>query len=220
MPVFRKLRWKIAQQAEIRWWKNYLKDKDTEAYLEWKKQYWQNILDELKDVVSIQPNHTILDAGCGPAGIFLNLQHCKTIAVDPLLDAYETHLHQFKKQAYPTVRFITSQMEDIDLSEKMDIIFCMNAINHVRNLPMSYDKLISLLKPNGILVISIDAHNHNFFKRLFRLLPGDILHPHQYDLGEYEKFLTDRKLKMLKTVCSKKEFFFNHYIQVAAAPEA
>lgn len=218
--MLKKLQWKIAQQAEILWWKNYLKDKNTREYLEWKKKYWQNILDELKEVVTIQPAYNILDAGCGPAGIFLNLQHCKTFAIDPLLDAYETHLNQFKKNSYSGVQFMTSQIEEITLSEKMDIIFCMNAINHVHNLPMSYDKLVSLLKPNGILVISIDAHNHGFFKRLFRSLPGDILHPHQYDLEEYEKFLTDRKLKMLKTFCSKKEFFFNHYIQVAIAPEA
>lgn len=218
--MLRKLRWKIAQQAEIRWWKNYLKDKDTAQYLEWKKQYWQAILDELKDVISIHHSQNILDAGCGPAGVFLNLQHCRTIAVDPLLDEYENNLSQFKKHQYPSVSFITSQMENIDLTEKMDVIFCMNAINHVHNLPLSYDRLVSLLKPKGVLIISIDGHNHSFFKRLFRLLPGDILHPHQYDLSEYETFLKQRKLKILKTVCSKKEFFFNHYIQVAVAPEA
>jgi 2-polyprenyl-6-hydroxyphenyl methylase/3-demethylubiquinone-9 3-methyltransferase len=213
--VLKKLQWKIAQKAEIRWWKNYLKDKDTVDYLEKKRKYWQHILYQIEDVVSIQPNHLIMDAGCGPAGIFISLSDNKIIAIDPLLDAYEDHLIQFKKTKYPNVKFITSPIEDIDLLEQVDIIFCMNAINHVRNLENSYQKLVSLLKPGGVIVISIDAHNYTNYKKLFRLLPGDILHPHQYDLAEYQSFLTNKSLKIVKTICYKKAYFFNHYIQVA-----
>jgi 2-polyprenyl-6-hydroxyphenyl methylase/3-demethylubiquinone-9 3-methyltransferase len=72
-----------------------------------------------------------------------------------------------------------------------------------------------MLKPNGQLVITIDAHNHSFFKNLFRAIPGDVLHPHQYDLNEYNQFLTSRNLKIVKTEKLKSEFFFNHYLQVA-----
>jgi 2-polyprenyl-6-hydroxyphenyl methylase/3-demethylubiquinone-9 3-methyltransferase len=216
--MLRKLKWKIAQMAEIKWWKNYLKDKDKQQYLEWKKNYWQNILEKLNDVIEINSSQRILDAGCGPAGIFIKLQHCKTIAIDPLLDEYERDLDHFKKKAYPSIQFITSPLEQIHLSEKMDLIFCMNAINHVEDLNICYDKLVSLLKPGGKLIISIDCHNHGFLKKIFRLIPGDILHPYQFDLLEYEKFLTDRKLDIIKNICIKKEFFFSHYIQIAVAP--
>ena len=73
-------RWKIAQAAEIRWWQNYLKNKSTTEYADWKTQYWENLLEEtgltfLNESDKENPNKVenlrILDAGCGPAGIFM-----------------------------------------------------------------------------------------------------------------------------------------------------
>ena len=90
----------------------------------------------------------------------------------------------------------------------------MNAINHVADINFSYDLLASMVKPGGKIVVTIDAHNHKFFKHLFRLVPGDILHPHQYDLKEYETFLTTRNFKIKQSEKLKDEFFFDHYMQV------
>jgi 2-polyprenyl-6-hydroxyphenyl methylase/3-demethylubiquinone-9 3-methyltransferase len=81
-------------------------------------------------------------------------------------------------------------------------------------LGASFDKIVDLTKANGRLVVSIDAHNYGFFKHLFRTLPGDILHPHQYDLAEYEAMLTRRGCHIARTVLMKKEFFFNYYVLV------
>ena len=51
------------------------------------------------------------------------------------------------------------------------------------------EKLVKLTKSGGKLIVSIDAHNYQLFKHVFRLITGDILHPHQYDLKEYKKML-------------------------------
>jgi 2-polyprenyl-6-hydroxyphenyl methylase/3-demethylubiquinone-9 3-methyltransferase len=75
--------------------------------------------------------------------------------------------------------------------------------------------LIELAKPNAFVIVTIDAHNYSFFKKIFRLLPGDILHPHQYDLNEYEKFLTSRNCDLIKSIHLKQEFFFDHYMLIA-----
>jgi hypothetical protein len=64
-------------------------------------------------------------------------------------------------------------------------------------------------------VVSIDAHNHGFFKYLFRILPGDILHPCQYDLKDYTRFLEENGLTVIKTEKLKSAFFFDYYVQVA-----
>jgi 2-polyprenyl-6-hydroxyphenyl methylase/3-demethylubiquinone-9 3-methyltransferase len=87
----------------------------------------------------------------------------------------------------------------------------MNAINHVADIGTAYDRLIAATKEGGSVVISIDAHNHTFLKHLFRIIPGDILHPHQYDLQEYNEFMTSWGCSIRKTVLIKKEFFFSHY---------
>lgn len=208
------LKWNIAQKAELKWWENYLKGKDVEQYHTWKKAYWQKLLDTIKESCPVNPGMDVLDAGCGPAGVFMNLAECKVDAVDPLVDEYEKNLSHFKRSNYPFTTFYSLPIEQYKTDKKYDIIFCMNAINHVADINFSYDLLASMVKPGGKIVVTIDAHNHAFFKHLFRLVPGDILHPHQYDLKEYENFLTNRNFKILQSEKLKDEFFFDHYMQV------
>lgn len=208
------IKWKIAQAVELQWWKNYLKDKDTIEYLNWKKNYWNDLLGKISDVVKLKDGDAVLDAGCGPAGVFIVLEKYKVDAVDPLVDEYEKNLKHFKKVNYPFAHFHSLPFEDFETEKKYDAVFCMNAINHVSDLEKSFDKLISPIKKDGLLIITIDAHNFSLFKHIFRLLPGDILHPHQYDIKEYEQFLIDRGCEIVKRVKLKKEFFFDHYLIV------
>ncbi len=208
------IRWQIAQWFELRWWKNYLHGKDKQQYLAWKKSYWQNVLAQVSDVVSIQPQHTIADLGCGPAGVFISLPDNIVTAVDPLLNEYRETLTFFDTNDYPNTSFINSSLEEY-AAEKHDVVFCMNCINHVHDIEKAFDVVVGAMQNDGTLLLSIDAHNYGFFKHLFRLIPGDILHPHQYDLEEYEHFLTKRGLSIIKTKLLKKEFTFSHYLLVA-----
>lgn len=205
-------RWKVAQAAEIRWWQNYLKGKSETEYLTWKQKYWKNFLEQIQ----VQPNEGehVLDMGCGPAGVFIGLPSQKVVAVDPLLSQYAEKIPHFDAAKYPWTSFHSQPFETFESSEKFDTIFCLNAVNHVSDLALCFDKLVELTKPKGTLVVSIDAHNHSFFKHLFRLLPGDILHPHQFDLAEYEKMLTDRNCEILRSELIKSEFFFDYYALV------
>lgn len=209
------LKWGVAQRAELRWWQNYLKGKEPESYLAWKKTYWKNILDAIAPVCTLRDGMHILDAGCGPAGIFIYAENCNVDAVDPLLDQYEKELPHFDKNLYTNVHFFCMPLESFHSDTPYDIVFCMNAINHVSDIAASYDILCRAVKPGGFLVISIDAHNFHFFRFIFRMIPGDILHPHQYDLREYENFLTQRSMQLKQTVHVKHGFFFDHYVQVA-----
>ncbi|KRP06244.1 MAG: hypothetical protein ABR94_01730 [Sphingobacteriales bacterium BACL12 MAG-120802-bin5] len=209
------LKWNIAQKAELRWWQAYLRKKDVADYRTWKLNYWQGVLQKIAPDCPILPGMEILDAGCGPAGMFMALPDCAVDAMDPLLDDYAAALPHFNKADYPNVRFFHSPLETFTPDKTYDIVFCMNAINHVSDIGLSYDKLTSWVKPGGKLVVSIDAHNHAFFRHLFRMIPGDILHPHQYNLKEYELFLTDRGMDIISSLRLKKEFFFDHYVQIA-----
>lgn len=206
-------RWKIAQWFELQWWKNYLRDKKKEDYLLWKRNYWKDILSKIS--LDVESSKTIGDLGCGPAGVFIALAENNITAVDPLINDYENSISFFNKSDYPNTTFIQSKLEDFSVAEKLDFVFCMNAINHVHDIEKGFDMLVSCCKEEGTIVTSIDAHNFSFFKYLFRILPGDILHPHQYDLNEYKTFLENRKAKILKTELLKAEFLFNHYLIVA-----
>ena len=209
-------RWKIAQAAEIRWWQNYLKNKPTTEYADWKTHYWENLLLEtgLERLNTEGVATRILDAGCGPAGIFMIFKNQQVDALDPLLDDYEQKLPHFKKSLYPNVNFYSQPLETFDKTNEYDAVFCLNAINHVADLDKCFDILVNSVKTGGHLVVSIDAHNFSFLKTIFQILPGDILHPHQYDLKEYSDMLTSRGCLLEKTILKKKEFIFNYYILV------
>jgi len=209
-------RWKIAQYFELRWWQSYLRGKDKVTYLTWKKNYWQTLLNKIAANVKIDSSKSIIDLGCGPAGIFIALPENKITAVDPLLNGYESGTNFFKRSDYPKVNFVTSTIEDFESRGlKYDLVFCMNAINHVHDIEKGFGKLKTVCAENGSIIISIDAHNFSFFKYLFRSIPGDILHPHQYDLNEYQNFLQKDGWKTSGALLLKHEFLFDHYVLVA-----
>ncbi|WP_460693469.1 class I SAM-dependent methyltransferase [Mucilaginibacter puniceus] len=207
-----KFRWKIAQYAEIRWWQNYLKTKPADDYLKWKTNYWNNFLAQID--FSPKPGSAILDAGCGPAGIFINLDNMKVDAVDPLIDHYQEKLQHFKKEKYPSVSFFPVAFEDFMARKIYDTVFCINAINHVSDLDTCMNKIASCLKPGGELVISIDTHNHQFFKYLFRAIQMDILHPHQYDLADYRNMFKKHGFEVVNEVRFEKRFLFDYHVLV------
>ncbi len=212
------LRWRIAQFFEINWWRHYLRGIETDEYLAWKSRYWNDFLEKI--AIEVPANASVLDAGCGPAGIFTILKTQDVEALDPLLLAYERSLPHFQRARYPGVRFFDCPLEQFSPEKQYDIVFCLNAINHVDNLSACADRLASLVKPGGELALSIDAHCIPLLKRLFRLLPVDILHPHQYDVAEYEDMVTARGFKIDRRVLLKKGFVFDYYVIVASKNRA
>lgn len=210
------MRWQTAQWFEKRWWKNYLKNKPVAEYLEWKTSYWLQFLKELE--IELPKEKSILDAGCGPAGIFTVLEGNEVIAIDPLLHVYESELAHFSRSNYPQVNFEKRGLESIDWTNQFDLIFCLNVINHVQDIRRSIALLANALKPSSTMILSIDAHNFKLPKYLFRMLPLDILHPHQYDLKEYISLAENADFICKKSVLIKSAFLFDYYALVLEKP--
>ncbi len=215
-------KWKLAQKLEQKWWRNYLKGKSPEEYLKWKKNYWNEMLAKISDVVSISPLSSgeglgvrrILDAGCGPAGMYIVLEGHQVDAVDPLLSVYETDLPHFKRTMYPEVHFFQQPLEEFSTEKKYDLIFCQNALNHVNDLDFCLSKLFSLMNENARFILCVDGHRFSLLKYLFRLIPGDALHPHQYSTEDYRKKIFANGGKILKEFSLKKELVFDYRLFV------
>lgn len=208
-------KWRLAQNLEIRWWKKYLTGKDKETYYQWKRNYWYSMLVELAPFLPELKNSVIADIGCGPAGIFTVLEANHVDAVDPLLNSYKENISIFSPSDYEWVTFVNQDLENWSPDKKYDVIFCLNAINHVENIYVAYRNLYAALKPGGILVISTDAHRWNMLKWVFNLLPGDVLHPQQYNLDDYRLMLNRVHFTIHGEVCLHKGMIFSHYVQVA-----
>jgi 2-polyprenyl-3-methyl-5-hydroxy-6-metoxy-1,4-benzoquinol methylase len=209
-------RWRLAQALEIRWWKRYLSPKDPAEYAVWKTAYWKNFL---KKIGLPEPSGArILDAGCGPAGIFSVLEkNNRTEALDPLLEAYERELPHFSSKKYPEVRFWAQPLETFAPERPFDLVFCLNAINHVADLERCIRVLADCTDPNGgLLVLSTDTHRWSLAKRIFRLLPGDALHPHQHSLADYEELLARAGLTVQKKILLQKETIFEYWALVCS----
>ncbi|MCF8281545.1 MAG: class I SAM-dependent methyltransferase [Bacteroidales bacterium] len=204
------LRWKIAQYFEAWWWRRYLRGKAVPDYLDWKREYWVDFLQKIN--LEVPPSATVFDAGCGPAGIFLVLRKNEVTALDPLLGKYRGLFPYFTDGSLRNVRFVEQPLEQFVAPQQFDLVFCLNAINHVADLGVCLQKLREATRPGGKLILSVDAHNHLVFKRLFQLLPGDILHPHQFDLADYKRLLAQYGFQIQHEIRLKKEFFFSYHV--------
>lgn len=207
------MRWHIAQWFENKWWRIYLKGKSPKEYSHWKTNYWEEFILKigLKKSELIKP---MIDVGCGPAGIFTIFSNEQVTALDPLLHLYED-LSIFKISEYPKVEFVNQSFESFVSNKSYQTVFCLNAINHFIDLKASFQKLNEITAQKGQLIVSVDAHNHGFFRRLFALIPFDILHPHQYTLEEYESFVEKSGFEVENKVLIKKAFFFDYWVVIA-----
>ncbi|MEM9931610.1 MAG: methyltransferase domain-containing protein [Bacteroidota bacterium] len=186
------IRWRVAQFLERRWWRRYLHGKSPEEYLNNKRMYWQRTLDQLD--WELVPGRRVLDAGCGPAGVFMLLHEVeKVTALDPLLASYEKDLPIFHQADYPAVQFIIQPLEQRLVSpSSFEAIYCFNAINHVDDWGRALDVLTSYARPGTRLVLTSDVHRHNWLLPIFRALPGDALHPQQHNAAAYRAALQAR----------------------------
>ena len=206
-------KWQVAQFSEIKWWRNYLKSKLPEDYLFQKKKYWEGIVKKLN--ISFGNQDKILDAGCGPAGIFIVLEDFQVDGVDPLIDAYDNELVHFSKDDYPKTQFFNQRIEAYQKPVFYDKIFCWNAINHVANIHVAFDQLVANAKMEGEIIVSIDVHKYAFLKQVFRWIPLDILHPHQYQLKEYMVMIENRGCQIKLIHKLKSGVIFDYFAIIA-----
>ncbi len=215
------LRWKVAQWLQLHWWKRYPGSKrPPEKYLKAKEEAWKTFLERIE--ATPVAGARILDAGCGPVGIFIALGKTAQVdAVDPLLIKYERKLAYFKTKYYPHVQFHPVPIERFLASEaatspsrQYDWIFCLRALNRFSEIEAPLCAMSKALKPDGQLILSIDVHRFSLLKHLSRILPWNLLSPQQADLQEYLKLAEQCNLKRTKGFLNKKGLIFNYWVLV------
>ena len=153
----------------------------------------------------------VLDAGCGPAGVHLILCEQRVLAIDPLLDRYR-ELTIFQQGKGEHVRFRQQGIETLPGTGEYDAVFCLNVINHVRDLDRCLSALKGALAPNGVMVLSVDAHRSAVAQKIFSRLPGDVLHPQQYTLEQYERLLALAGLRITRSLLHRRERIFDYWV--------
>lgn len=87
------------------------------------------------------------DIGCGPrCGVFNELNFSVMYAVDPLWPEYK---RDKIIREVPGVTLLTNTAESFTLSEKADVIFSFNALDHSGSLEKSFHNIMSNLSEDG-----------------------------------------------------------------------
>ncbi len=112
----------------------------------------QRVLDGLQ----LSGNETVVDAGCGSgrltAELLDRLPDGQVIAVDISLNMLDEAKHHLQPRYADRVRFVQSDLLNLELDEHVDAVFSTAAFHWVLDHPQLFRRLFCLLKPGGLLV--------------------------------------------------------------------
>lgn len=206
----RNRKWRLAQRLEGLWWQRYLAGKHPQDYLKDKRRYWNALMQRLDWDPQVEARS--VEFGCGPAGIFLNLEQQHCTAIDPLIHYYQASIDWFRPAAYPWVRFVNSPMELYQPDGVFDECYCLNAINHVADWRAALQVLTRATRPGGRLLLGVDVHRWELLCRLFRLVPADVLHPQQHRRTDYCRALEELGWQIEQSATWKRGYVFDFWI--------
>ncbi len=155
--------------------------------------YWRRILDVVQSAgVTVEPDSRVLDMGCGGAGILHAIDRGHLIGVDPLMDFY---LARFPALADAPATWLTGTAEDFQAAA-FDVVFCINALDHVRSPARAAANLTRLVANGGHLVLQLNAHTTRLAQRYFTLFHHllDPPHPHQLHRDDVASLFPDLDL--------------------------
>ncbi|WP_341748595.1 bifunctional 2-polyprenyl-6-hydroxyphenol methylase/3-demethylubiquinol 3-O-methyltransferase UbiG [Candidatus Tisiphia endosymbiont of Sialis lutaria] len=123
------------------------------------------IIDKIKEHFNVQDdilpcsNLEILDVGCG--GGLITSPLCKLNGIVTGIDALQSNIDiavQYASEQSLNIQYLKSTVEELvysdDLQYKYDVVLCLEVIEHIDNPGDFIKNLASLVKPNGMIIIS------------------------------------------------------------------
>lgn len=184
-------KWESAQNLEK---SSFLDtEMDTAYYLTFWKSFLRRSPANLL-VKKMTDSMNLLDIGSGPVSILHSLpgNYREMIAIDSLNDAYSK-----KFEGSPKINYISAPFENFAIKrEHFDVIFCINALDHMISWKSALRKIVYNLKPNGYLLLCYE--NTTPIVKLFEKY-GYKKHLADYHLHDLQfryvhKYLTNNKI--------------------------
>ncbi len=143
--------------AELRYWKRCYRKEGYALENGFYRKLMLAIAQEADD--SFLNNLVVADFGCGPRGSLVWISSAdEKIGIDVLADSY--------RQAFPgllekhCMRYVSCSESSIPLPDaSVDVIWTINALDHVQNLNIMCLELRRILKSGGILMGSFNLNN-------------------------------------------------------------
>lgn len=196
-------RWKIAQDSEKDFWKDFNPDIENMFCPDIKdtlRKYYSKKADilvkEFKRFVKINKNTKILQVGCAAIDVINFIGIGDKYSIDPLSDFYKERF----KIDYDNIKFIKGMAEDLPYSDNFfDIIIYDNVLDHVYKPKKTMQEIKRVLKNDGIVFFACHFYQKNFirlskiysiFKRFFYKNIFNIHHPYMFNLKELKKIIS------------------------------
>jgi ubiquinone/menaquinone biosynthesis C-methylase UbiE len=177
MDFEREKRWSRAQSKEDAFWQR-------EGVLE---PQMERVISRYKPVIErisqrLPPNAVILDVGCGPTCAARLFNSGLKVFMDPLMNSYQKRYSGILPQGQK----ISCTAEKIPLKDNSsDIVFCVNALDHMINPGKALVEIRRVLKQDGIFILGLFIHPpfiavaRRFIERYLPLFREDA-HPYSY----------------------------------------
>lgn len=134
-----------------------------------------------------QSDVSILDIGCGDGSLSLPLLNEKNQLT--LVDISGNMIHEVSKRIPPHltnhVRLINDTFESVSDDLRFDIVLCVGVLAHVPDVASLLQKIATVLKPGGLLVIETTPNPYPI---------GKVLYPYYY----LRQLLSGTKLEYTK----------------------
>lgn len=150
--------WNAAQGGHYETWVGYAERNGRES--PGRRSVWRKILDAAEKQAPIRPGERVLDIGGGLDTVLDFLPQVRGFALDPLAA-------RLAKLGLPRSFGNTSGVfERIPFrDDAFDRVFLMNVLDHVRSPREGLAEIARVLRPDGVLVLSVDTFSGWKYRR-------------------------------------------------------
>jgi SAM-dependent methyltransferase len=189
-------RWQAAQKYEQGYWQSLagrIADGSV-AQLEWYDWRANELAKRLRRLglgTFADGSARVIEVGCGPIGVVSYYPARERLAIDPLEEFYGAN-PVLSALRNPAVDYRRGMGEDLPAETgQYDLAIMENCIDHVQDMDAVMQELKRVLKPNGILYLTVNARIPIGFvvHRALSRLRIDAGHPHTFTKGRVRSFV-------------------------------
>jgi SAM-dependent methyltransferase len=197
-------RWDHAQTYELGYWERQAQAiaEGAMSQLEWYRWRADQLAERLRamDLGHLADGSArVIEVGSGPVGVASFFPARYRVAVDPLADQY-ARLPGLTALRSPEVRYLRGVGEELPApTGGFDLALIENCIDHVRDIDAVMRELHRVLRPQGILYLTVNCRTRwgYLLHRALSRLNVDRGHPHTFTPVRARRLLTLRAFELL-----------------------